>query len=46
MTAFKNGKFVLAVFFDLQKSYDTTWKRGVLRELFSLGFCGHLPIFI
>ena len=26
--AIENGKFVLAVFFDLQKSYDTTWKRG------------------
>ena len=44
--AFENGKFVLAVFFDLQKSYDTTWKRGVLRKLLSLGFCRHLPLFI
>ena len=43
---FENGKFVLAVFFDLQKVYDTTWKRAVLRKLLSLGFCGHLPIFI
>ena len=23
---FKNGKFVLAIFFDLQKAYDTTWR--------------------
>ena len=44
--AFENGKFVLAVFFDLQKAYDTTWKRGVLRKLLSLGFCEHVPIFI
>ena len=43
--AFENGKFVLEVFFDLLK-YDTTWECGVLRKLFSLGFCGHLPIFI
>ena len=28
--AFENGKFVLAIFFDLQKVYDTTWKRGFL----------------
>ena len=28
--------------------YDTTWtwKRGVLRKLLSLGFCGHLPLFL
>ena len=44
--AFENGKFVLAVFLDLLKAYDTTWKRGVLRKLLSLGFCGHLLIFI
>ena len=30
----------------LEQAYDTTWKRGVLHKLFSLGFCGHLPIFI
>ena len=45
--AYENGKFVLdVVFFDIQKAYDTTWKRGVLRKLLSLGFCGHLTIFI
>ena len=43
---FENGKFVLAIFFDLQKAYDTTWKRRVLLKLLSLGFCGHLPLFI
>ena len=35
---FKSSKFVLAVFFDLQKAYDTSWKRGVLRKLLSLDF--------
>ena len=30
--------FVLAVFFDFHKVYDTKWKRGVLRNLFSLVF--------
>ena len=44
--AFENSKFFLAVFFDLQEAYDTTWKRGVLRKLLSLGFCEHLPLFI
>ena len=44
--AFENGVFILAVFLDLQKAYDTTWKRGVLHKLLSLSFCGHLPLFI
>ena len=44
--AFKNGKFVLAVLFDLQKVYNTAWKRVILSKLLSLGFCGHLPVFI
>ena len=39
--AFENGKFVLVVFFDLQKAYNKTWKRGVLPKLLILGFCGH-----
>ena len=46
LATFKNCKFVLAVFFDLQKAYGAMWKHGVLCKLFSLGFCGHLPIFI
>ena len=36
--AFENGKFVLTVFFDLQKAYDTTWKRGVWVNFFLLVF--------
>ena len=46
LAAFQNGKFVFARFFDLQKAYNTTWKRGVLCKLLSFGFCEHLPIFI
>ena len=36
--AFKNGKFVLAVFFDLQKAYNAMWKCVILRKLLPLGF--------
>ena len=35
---FEKDKFVLAIFFDLQKAYDTTWKRRVLRKRLSLDF--------
>ena len=33
---------VLALFFDL----DTTWKHGILSDLYDLDFRGHLPTFI
>src|SRR5215469_12982527 len=39
-------KRVLGVFFDLEKAYDSTWRGGVLRKLFNLGFRGFLPLFI
>ena len=37
-TAFENGKFVLAIFFDLQKAYDTTWNVGFCINYFLLVF--------
>ncbi|GFO17358.1 Pol-like protein [Plakobranchus ocellatus] len=44
--AFARKKQVLAVFFDLEKAYDTTWRYGILKDLFDLDFRGRLPIFI
>ena len=44
--AFAEKKQVLAVFFYLEKAYDTTWKHGILTDLFELEFRGRLPIFI
>ena len=44
--AFVQKQHVLAIFFDLEKAYDRTWKHGILRDLESMGFRGHLPIFI
>ena len=41
-----NGEHVVAVFFDLEKAYDTTWRYGVLADLFKVGLRGHLPTFI
>ena len=43
---FLNREHVVAVFFDLEKAYDTAWKHGVLADLFRLGLRGNLPIFI
>src|SRR5262249_35741311 len=37
---------VVAVFFDLEKAYDTTWRYGILRDLHRMGLRGNLPIFV
>ena len=36
----------VSIFFDLQKVYDTTWKYGILKDLFDMGLKSKLPTFI
>ena len=36
----------MAIFFDMEKAYDTSWKYGIMKDLHSLCFHGHLPKFI
>lgn len=43
---FLSKQQLLAVFFDLEKAYDTTWRYGILRQLYEWGFKGHLPKFV
>ncbi|MCG7877158.1 MAG: reverse transcriptase domain-containing protein [Candidatus Thiodiazotropha endolucinida] len=44
--AFIKKEHVVAVFFDLEKAYDTTWKYGIMKDLHTLGLKGRLPLFI
>lgn len=44
--SFLNRKHAIAVFFDLEKAYDTTWKHGILQDLHQMGLRGRLPLFI
>jgi Reverse transcriptase (RNA-dependent DNA polymerase) len=44
--AFLRGEHAVAVFFGLEKAYDTTWKHGILQDLENSGLKGRLPIFI
>ena len=39
-------KHLVAIFFDLEKAYDTTWKYKVLEDLYKFGLRGALPCFI
>ena len=44
--AFIKKEHLTAVFFDLEKAYDTTWKHGIIKDLHDLGLKGRLPNFI
>lgn len=44
--AFLNKHHLVAVFFDLEKAYDTMWKYGVIKDLHNMGIRGNLLSFI
>ena len=44
--AFIKKEHCVAIFFDLEKAYDTTWKYGMMKYLHSIGLRGRLPNFI
>ena len=44
--AFIKKEHLVAVLFDLEKAYDTTWPYGILKDLKVLAIQGRLPIFI
>lgn len=44
--AFVEKHFLLTVFFDLEKAYDTCWRHLILKELHRFGLRGKLPLLI
>ena len=44
--AFNQNQHIVAVFFDLQKAYDTTWKHGIQLDLHDMGLRGNFAHFI
>ena len=44
--AFGRDEQAIAIFFDLEKAYDTTWKYGILKDLHGMGIRGHLAQYI
>jgi len=34
---FIRKQHAVAIFFDLEKAYDTTWKYGIMKDLFDAG---------
>ena len=45
-TALARKKVLYAVFFDMEKAYDTAWKYGILNTLEQYGVRGNLGLFI
>ena len=43
---FIRKQHAVAIFFDLEKAYDTSWKYGIMRDLHDMGLRGNLPLFI
>ena len=44
--AFIQRQHAVAVFFDLEKAYDCTWKYGIMKDLHQAGLRSRLPCFI
>jgi len=44
--AFNRKRNILAVSFDLEKAYDTTWRKGIAIEMHKIGLRGRLPTFV
>ncbi|KAG5860668.1 hypothetical protein JTB14_003373 [Gonioctena quinquepunctata] len=44
--SFAERNHLVAVFFDLERAFDTTWRFGVLEQMNEWGLRGNLPIFI
>jgi Reverse transcriptase (RNA-dependent DNA polymerase) len=44
--AIVRGEHATAIFFDMEKAYDTTWKYGILQDLKDAGLRGRLPTFV
>ena len=43
---FIKKEHIITIFFDLEKAYDTTWKFGIIKDLYDLKLRGRLPKFI
>ena len=42
-SAFAQKEHAVSILYDLEKAYDTTWKYGILKDLFDMGLKGKLP---
>lgn len=43
---FQQKQFLVTIFIDIEKAFDTVWHTGLLTKIHQLGLRGNLPIFI
>ena len=46
LNSINSKNHLIAIFFDIQKAYDTTWKYHILKTIYNFGIRGHLAEFI
>ena len=44
--AFAVDDHCIAIFFDLERAYDMTWRKGIIIDLYNIGMRGLLPKYI
>ena len=44
--SFIRDEYVIAVFLDIEKAFDSVWHHGLLRKIYEHGLRGHLPLFL
>ena len=44
--AFVRDDYIIAVFLDIEKAFDSVWHHGLLRKIHNHGLWGHLPLFL
>ena len=44
--AFIKKEHMVAIYFDLEKAYDTSWKYRIMKDLYNAGLRGRMPIYI
>ena len=45
-TAFAKGEHFISVFFNIEKTYDMTWRYSILKNLYDMGLRGYLSKYI
>lgn len=46
LEAIDNKEHLVAIFFDMAKAYDTTWRYGILKSIHRIGIRGAMALFI
>jgi len=46
LNSFNQNQYLVSIFFDIEKAYDSAWKYGILKKLSNIGIKGNILQFI